>query len=152
MKQYNCKNCGAPIKHSYNHKCEYCGTIIDFNEPKENTIEVKAEELYDLQLREVEMSPIKFDLLIYFTGYKLEKPKIYESYKNDICVSKVENYINPPKCGFVIELPIIDIDKYGMDYIIHILRQKNINEDEIEKVLFQLKNNDMFRRYWRGWY
>lgn len=26
----NCPNCGAPIKHRYNHKCEYCGTFFDY--------------------------------------------------------------------------------------------------------------------------
>lgn len=152
MKQYNCRNCGAPIEHSFNHKCEYCGTLCDFNEPEENVIQVKAEELYDLQLRKVEMSPIDFKLLIYFSGYKLEKPKIYEMYKNDICVSKVENYINPPKCYFVIELSILDLNKYGTDYISYILRQKNIDEDEIMRVLFQLRDNDLFRKYWEGWH
>lgn len=36
MKQYNCKNCGAPIEHTYNHTCPYCHSICDFNEPEEN--------------------------------------------------------------------------------------------------------------------
>ena len=39
MRQYNCKNCGAPIEHTYNHKCPYCNSIFDFNEPEENIIE-----------------------------------------------------------------------------------------------------------------
>ena len=37
MKQYNCRNCGAPVTHLYNHHCEYCGGILDFNLDKKET-------------------------------------------------------------------------------------------------------------------
>jgi len=37
MRQYNCKNCGAPVEHLYNHKCPYCDSLLDFNLDKEDT-------------------------------------------------------------------------------------------------------------------
>ena len=49
MKQRSCNNCGAPLKHGYNRKCEYCGTLYDFNES--NKIELHSYDLVDLKFR-----------------------------------------------------------------------------------------------------
>lgn len=51
----NCKNCGAPIEHRYNHRCPYCGTFQDFSINKIKEIDYRG-------LRDIEFSYMKYDL------------------------------------------------------------------------------------------
>lgn len=144
MEQRSCKNCGSPLEHSYNHKCKYCGTLYDFNEPIENTIEVSPQDLINVELKYIERIPIKDSLILMFSGYKLEMPKVYEyNDKNNKYISKVENYINPPKCGFCIELPLIDIEKYGLSYVMHRIEMTGIRYNELDKIKHQLISSDL---------
>lgn len=146
MIQRNCKNCGAPIEHSYNHHCKYCGTLIDFNEPEEKTIKVDPRDLVNLELREIVREPIRNNYIFYFTGYKLQKPKVYEV--NDIYISKVEEYVNPPKCSFCIELNKREVDDLQLPYIEHVLACAGIDYREIEKLKYQIVD----KCYIFGWY
>ena len=123
MKQYNCKNCGAPIEHSYNHKCPFCGTLFDFNEPIENIVEVKPEDLINIELKDI----------------SCEMPKVFEYNSNGVYISKVENYINPPKCGFCIEIPIYKIKQYGIDYIMSSIRSTGVRYNELNNIFDQVK-------------
>ena len=111
MKQYNCKNCGAPIEHTYNHKCPYCNSILDFNEPKEDTVEFKIEDMVNIEFRNYEIVPYEDAIRLYFSGFKLEQPKIYEFNGKDTYVSKMEQYINPPKAGFCIQVSRYELEK-----------------------------------------
>lgn len=138
MKQYNCKNCGAPLEHSYNHKCPYCNSLFDFNEPKENTIEAKPEDLINIELRQVERAFITDNLILVFSGFKCEMPKVYEC-NNNAYVSKVETYINPPKCSFCIELPLCDIQRYGYDYVMWRIRATGVRYNELENIERQIR-------------
>lgn len=148
MKQYNCKNCGAPLEHSYNHKCPYCNTLFDFNVPIEKTIKVKAEDLIDLELVDYEFSPVNYSIILLFSGYKCPMPKIYEyDVKEDIYVSNIENYINPPKCGFCIELPICEIREKGFDYIMFMIENTGIRYNELGKIRKQVI--EKLGRFWR---
>ena len=54
MKQYKCKNCGAPVEHSYNHRCPYCHAIFDFNVKLNEIEEVKIEDMRNVELVEIE--------------------------------------------------------------------------------------------------
>ena len=143
MEQRNCKNCGSPIEHSFNHKCKYCGTLFDFNEPQENTIEIKPEDLIDIELREIQRIPEHYSLILLFSGYKCSMPKVYEYNSNNSYISKIEEYINPPKCGFCIELSLSDIEKYGFDYVMAMIKRTGIRYNEIDKIKSQIIKSDM---------
>lgn len=143
MIQRNCKNCGSPIEHSYNHKCKYCGTLYDFNEPIENTIEVKPEDLINVELRDISRTPIHESLILLISGYKLSTPKVYEYNGNNNYVSKVEEYVNPPKCSFCIELPLYEVEKYGFDYIMYRIRATGIRLNELDRIKSQIINSDL---------
>lgn len=149
MKQRNCKNCGAPLEHSYNHKCNYCGTLFDFNEPEENTITIKPEDLVDVKIRDISRNPLSYSLILVFTGYKLPMPKIYEYNGKDTYISKVEEYINPPKASFLLEIPLFEMDKNGMDYLIWRIETCGLRPREIENIKMQLHEQQELKRYLR---
>lgn len=134
MKQYNCKNCGAPVEHSYNHKCPYCHSLLDFNEPIENTIECKPEDLVNIELREIQRIPGKDLIILIFSGYKCVMPKIFEYDGKSKYISSVIEYRNPPKCGFCIELSRMEIEKYGLSYILHCIHSSGVRLSEFEKL------------------
>lgn len=137
MKQYNCKNCGAPVEHSYNHKCPYCSSILDFNAPTEDIVEVKPEDLIDIELRDTTIDPINNSMIFIFSGYKCAMPKVYEYNGNNTYVSSVENYKNPIKCGFLIEISIPDLHR-GIDYIMWVIESTGIRYNELDKVAKQI--------------
>ena len=146
MKQYNCKNCGAPIEHSYNHKCPYCGSIFDFNAPIETIVEVRPEDLVDVELRDMSINPETGNMILMFSGYKCVMPKVYEYNGNNTYISSVENYINPPKCGFLIEIPVSDLER-GIDYIMWVVKNTGIRYNELDKVARQIVGK--IGRNWR---
>lgn len=148
MKQYNCKNCGAPIEHTYNHQCPYCKSILDFNEPKEDTVEFKIEDMVNIEFRDYEIVPFEDAIRLYFSGFKLEQPKIYEFNGEDTYVSKMEKYINPPKAGFCIQVSRIELEKYGISAIMHYLSNCNLRPKEFEKLEEQIKEK-MWEWAWR---
>ena len=148
MKQYNCKNCGAPIEHTYNHQCPYCKSILDFNEPKEDTVEFKIEDMVNIEFRDYEIVPYEDAIRLYFSGFKLEQPKIYEFNGEDTYVSKMETYINPPKAGFCIQVSRIELEEYGISAIMHYLSNCNLRPKEFEKLEEQIKEK-MWEWAWR---
>lgn len=145
MKQRNCNNCGAPLEHSYNHRCKYCGTLFDFNAPKEEVVELHSYDMVDLKFRGIQQDIITRNLIMRFEGFKLEAPIIYECDDNKY-VSKVVNYINPPKSYFFIQIPIDELEKYGMPFLEHLL-YCYIRPTEIENVKRQILENtsDLYR-------
>lgn len=148
MEQRHCKNCGSPLQHSYNHQCPYCHTLYDFNEPQEQVVEVKPEDLVDVKLRSVERGYLQNTLIIKFDGYKCPMPKVYEyNDKDNSYLSKSEVYINPPKCGFCVELDINELEKYGLDYVSHIIARTGIRYNELDKIKEQIFSNELLKRY-----
>lgn len=148
QKSLNCPNCGAEISHVYNHKCEYCGGMLDFNEPEEKTIQLKPEDLVEITLRDVMFEPVSNRIILLFSGYKLEQPKVYEydgNKNNNMYVSRIEEYINPPKCSFCIELDRYDLEKYGMGYVRSAICNSGIRYNEIDKVMAQALDNEEIR-------
>lgn len=139
MQTYKCPNCGAPVEHSYNHQCEYCGTLFDFNEPKEKTIKISPQDLVNIELRDITLNPRTLSVILLFDGYKLEMPKVYEyNDKASYFVSKVETYINPPKCGFCIELPLFKIQEHGLDYVMCMIEDSGVRYNELDKIKSQV--------------
>ena len=138
-KSYNCPNCGAKISHSYNHNCEYCGGILDFNEP--DAIEVKAEDLVKVELREVYNDFKTNKLILIFDGYKCPMPKVFNYDGKDTYVSKVEEYVNPPKCGFCIEVDKNELKEYGIGYLEFLLHNSGLRYNEFDEVMEQVVNN-----------
>lgn len=149
MKQYNCKNCGAPIEHSYNHRCPYCNTLFDFNEPEKNVIEVKPEDLVNVELRSIERTPERDSIILVFSGYKCTMPKVYEYDGKGTYISRMEQYINPPKCGFCIELPLYEIEQHGFGYVMSAISNTGVRFNEIDRIAAQVK--DKIVRFVR-WY
>ena len=137
MEQRNCKNCGAPLQHSYNHKCKYCGTLYDFNVPKEETVVLKPYDMVDLKYRGIEKDIITNSILIKFEGYKIEEPEIYEVSDKNVFVSKSINYINPPKSYFFIRVDLYELEKYGWGLIANMLRRE-LRYREAEKAFQQI--------------
>lgn len=145
-KTYHCKNCGAEVIHSYNHKCSYCGGLIDFNEPEEKVIEIKPEDLVNITLRDVYRDFAMNNLIILFDGYKCPMPKVYEyNDKSNSYVSKVEEYVNPPKCGFCMEIPIFELEKFGIEYLKYMIHRTGIRLNEIDRVMQQVLDNREIR-------
>ena len=60
MKQYNCKNCGSPIEHSYNHRCPYCNTLFDFNEFTKNVSQIDVQKYFILCNTTIKIEDRKF--------------------------------------------------------------------------------------------
>ena len=117
MEQRNCKNCGAPLEHGYNHRCKYCNTLYDFNAPKNEVIEFHSYDMVNVKYRGIERDIITNNLLMKFEGMKLESPIVYETNGNDKFVSKAINYINPPKSYFFIQIPIDELEHGGLKFI-----------------------------------
>lgn len=144
MVQRNCKNCGSPIEHSFNHKCKYCGTLYDFNDPEEDVIEVRPEDLINVELKYIEKSIERNSIILMFDGYKCPMPKVYEYNDiNNTYLSKSEQYINPPKCGFCIELPMFELRDYGFDYVMHRIMATGIRYNELDKIKSQIIDSDL---------
>lgn len=151
IEQRYCKNCGSPLQHSYNHQCPYCKTLYDFNAPQEQVVEVKPEDLVDVELKWIEQGFLHNSLILMFDGYKCPMPKVYEYNDEDnIYISQCENYINPPKCGFCIEIPIHEIEKYGIDYVFHRIMTTGLRYNELKKVRDQIFSNRTLRKYSYG--
>jgi len=138
MKQYNCKNCGAPVKHTYNHRCEYCNSILDFNVSEKDIVKVNPEDLIDLQLVDIERVPEFYGLRFMFTGFKCVRPTIYEFDGENNYVSSVIEYRNPPKCGFIIDMSFDEIERCGIDYVMHRIMATGVHPREIEKIKYQV--------------
>lgn len=138
MKTYNCKNCGAAVTHTYNHKCEYCGSMIDFNEPKDEVVEFKASDLIDIELKDISIEPITNNVKFIFSGFICPRPKIYEYDGKETFVSNTYNYVNPKKGYISIQIPRYEIEKYGINRIIHELYSFDLRMNEIEKLTHQI--------------
>lgn len=150
LKTYHCKNCGAEVVHSYNHKCAYCGGLIDFNEPDDKVIELRPDDLVDITLKEVYLNYIMNNLVIILEGYKCPMPKIYEyNEENNTYISKAEEYINPPKCAICLEMPIYELKKYGIDYVRYKILSSGIRFNEIDRVISQVLDNKEIRFFVR---
>lgn len=48
-KPTNCKNCGAPIRHLYTHKCEYCGTYLNMQQDIDHLTDLRDFKLVDVR-------------------------------------------------------------------------------------------------------
>lgn len=137
MEQRNCKNCGSPLEHSYNHKCKYCGTLYDFNEPEEEVVKVSPHEMVEVRFRDLHQDIIDNDsIILRFEGIRLEMPKIYE-YTDEFCLSKAIDWRNPPKAYFMIKLSKLELEKYGVGYLLSMLSSYLLPK-EVERVREQL--------------
>ena len=66
----NCPNCGGAIAHSYNHKCQYCGTFLHITDRKMQ--EIKNTEITDVKV-EMERYPMSMDWLLRIRGKSIPK-------------------------------------------------------------------------------
>lgn len=142
MEQRNCKNCGAPIEHSFNHKCPYCGTLFDFNVNENDITKVDPRELRDIKLVDVSKDYLHRCLIFKFRGFKLFNPIIYEcNSPNDFISSvSVEEYRNPPLCGFVLSISLDSLMKNGLEFIEWRLHCMDIEPKEINHIMLEIED------------
>lgn len=83
----NCPNCGAPIKHLYNHNCEYCGTFLKDEPTKQKNYEFDFKRLdnYDLHFKEahLERSPWEHAHVLTVICEAFPKFREYGEYDNN---------------------------------------------------------------------
>lgn len=145
MEQRNCKNCGAALEHSYNHKCPYCGTLFDFNIPEDKVAKINYEELFDCVLEKVYFEPQFRGFKFIFTGYIIKKPRILEYDGNRDIFSEVVDWGEPPKrAGFMFTISLKDLEQHGLDVILYKLESCGINHKEIESIMKQILENEKF--------
>lgn len=92
----NCPNCGAPIKHYYNHNCPYCGTFLHNTDEQLDKFE-DIEKNYDIYDEEVivERRATHFDYEVFIKAKIL--PKVHwfrEIDESCIHISSTEMPIN----------------------------------------------------------
>lgn len=152
--QRNCKNCGAPIKHSYNHKCEHCGTLFDFNAPIEETEKVQPHTVHNIEFNEVYRDIRSISLIFRFTGITLGALKILEyDVSDNTCISVAEDAIHPKRCSFIISISLKELERWGTDIIAWRLFDLGIRDDEIERIIHQIKRSNYYREECvRGFY
>jgi hypothetical protein len=141
MEQRNCKNCGAPIEHSFNHKCPYCGTLFDFNVNEKDITKVEPRELREIRLVDITNDYITNSLIFKFKGFKLCEPIIYEHNSQNEFVSSafVEQYLNPPMCGFILDIPLNDLRENGLASIEWRLHFLDIEPKEINHIMSEIE-------------
>ena len=132
---HNCPNCGAPIKHYYNHNCEYCGTFLhntDEDILKLNNCDVRIDNVY------IEQSMLEPGYELTIIGTSIPRFNYWnEGYDNLI----VTNFSDVKKVGYKVRLDYKFIaqnrfDKEGniIEYVIYHLPpafreyQGNINK------------------------
>lgn len=98
-KRTNCPNCGAPIKHSYNYSCEYCGTFLhntDENLKKIDNVDLIFDRL------DVYNDMIEYRKILTVYAHTVPKANYYKEGFYDLVVS--EDNINQ-KVAFKIAIP-----------------------------------------------
>ena len=106
----NCPNCGAPIKHYYNHNCEYCGTLI-YNTSEQ----IKA--FKNCSLRNVRVSidenPCSISFIISIKGTTVPKMFYLEEIDAGSMITSSENL--GKLVGIRIKIPFSDFMNYKYD-------------------------------------
>lgn len=105
-KRTNCPNCGAPISHYYNYKCDYCGTFLhntDEKIKKLNNVDIHIEDI------DVEYEPIIHKVLITLRGYSIPRVQFYEEGFDNIFVSGEDV---GRRVGYRIALEMDDVLKF----------------------------------------
>ena len=144
MKEYYCKSCGASVKHSYNHHCPYCGTLLDFN-VNDEPLEIKFEDIINVEFIECQEDFIDNSIILYFKGVQIERPKMYEIDDN-IQVSPTN--FKPKNCHCAIRIDNYELTKYGNEYFRYLLYShfSHLRQDELNRLINDIFNDRTFKK------
>lgn len=152
MKEYYCKSCGASVKHTYNHHCPYCGTLLDFNTDDE-PLEINFEDIVDVEFMECYEDFIDNSIVLYFKGMQIEKPKMYEIDEN---IQVSPTIFKPKKCICAIKIEDYELNKYKDSYFKHLLYShfSRLRNEELQKLITEIFTDKTFikRLYKNGMY
>lgn len=112
--QTNCPNCGAPIKHYYNHNCEYCGTFL--NNTSEKIKHFKNCDLRNIKVS-LDISPQSLDVIITIKAFTAPKISYLEEWANNLMI------VSSDDIGKVVEyriaIPLFDFRNYTYNELVH---------------------------------
>jgi len=111
----NCPNCGGAIAHSYNHRCQYCGTFLHITDDN-----IKKFKNYDINNIKVSLDryPMSCDYILRIYGYS--SPKIYqyeETDKTDLADVFSIDEVKP--VGYNIKIPMKYLYENNLDKILN---------------------------------
>ena len=141
----NCPNCGAAIKHRYNHKCPYCGTFFDYR--VERTEEINPRYLQNVKLIRFEKIPLSMDFVLIFEGDYVKWQESIEYGKDNTTIVLSSDDLKPKKIRYAIRIDykdLRDIQGYDFDFIFRILPFE-IDKQQFIEAMCEFNRNG-------GWY
>lgn len=146
--QTNCPNCGAPIKHYYNHNCEYCGTFLN------NTNE-EIKHFKNCCIRNVivhlDISPKSLDVVISIKGLTYPKINYLEEFSTDSMIVSSKDL--GKSVGYRIVIPLFDFRNFTYNELAHkvlkcLPEPFMENADEIMNQLIELVKHSSINTMW----
>ena len=103
----NCPNCGAPIKHYYNHNCEYCGTFLHNTD---NEVEMLNDKEIKIKSVEVRNDYARRSYFVYIRGITETKGNWWAEGCNQV-MAVVDNQFKDNRINFGIEIPMEYVER-----------------------------------------
>lgn len=118
----NCPNCGAPIKHKYNHKCPYCNTFFDYRVKK--TEEINPRYLQNVKLIRFERVPTTLKFVLVFEGDYIKWQEAIEYGDGNKTIVLSSDDIIPKKIRYAIQISdkdLMNMREGNLEFIYNIL-------------------------------
>jgi hypothetical protein len=138
----NCKNCGAPIRHLYSHKCEYCGTYQQLSIEYDELKDLRDFEIEDVKI-EIRRSMFRNEYELILTGTAIPKHQWFYEDGGEYCTFRVTN-VTPIGIRVCIEADTYCRAKYSQEgierlrKIIEMSIPPNIREQpKVEEAIFK---------------
>lgn len=146
--QTNCPNCGAPIKHYYNHNCEYCGTFL--NNTNEEIKRFKNCKLNNVKVF-LDIHPETYNVVISIRAVTSPKILYLEEISDDSMIVSSENL--GKSIGFRIAIPIFELRNYTYNEFIYKISDSLPepfleHRSEIMSQIVELLNNSCISTRW----
>lgn len=134
----NCPNCGATIKHRYNHECPYCHTMLDFN--IKQTEKINPRYMYDVEVRDYEIDPRTDNVIIYFKGKYLKASEALEYTNNNQIMVVDVDCMTPKEVFYALRIPRKSFQEFrythSLEPIINVLPFE-LDPHELIKALYK---------------
>lgn len=144
----NCPNCGAPILHSYNYNCEYCGTFLvntDEELKKYNNCEIRNVNVCFQFCYE------RGSVILTIRGFTSPKFQYLEEIEPDKIITSVSDIGKP--VGFNIEIPIYEFRNFTYNQLIeHVIKNlpdvfQRCQSEIINQIIEKTRNGSMIARF-----
>ena len=134
----NCRNCGAPIEHRYNHQCPYCDTFFDYR--VEKTKEIDPKYMTNVKVIAIERSPIRYAIKVMFEGDYKPYFQALEYGKSSNVFVVDRNELIGQKVRFMVEVPYDELisKEFNPEHIMRYLPFE-MDKEEILKALWEYK-------------